>query len=291
MTNATFLQSLTNPSAPATDSPYLETDWAIRRNVTKALFDVSNALTTVNSGVFVTGNTLNNLVSGGSGATIAGPGSGTAIAAVYNGTLRTLGAASFGAVTLPGDGYFYIPTAQNRVLITFWLRAVKTGWTAGALCGLIGAGTGTGASTQYVMYLQDSSGSDGVIDLAVVRLRGAAANIDCNLNGSGLDALLDGSLHQVGILLEISGGLGRASLYVDEVLAAQSGQASMTTFNRPVGSTAVLFAGPGISYLATNNAALDTRIGRPAVHYLTDSTITVADILARETQAAAGFLS
>ena len=290
MPNATLLAALADPTAPFTDARYFEKDYAIRRGATKALFDVSNTDTTSNTGVFLNTAPLNNLVVSGTGATVAGPGSGTGFPAIVTGTLRSSGAHGFAAINLPGDNHFYIPASETKVLVTFYLRMLKTGFSAGYFPGLIGAGTGTGANTQWAFYVQDT-GSDGTLDNATLRVRTpAGTNLDAALTGAALDALLDGDLHQVGLYMTRVADVGQCSIYVDGVLQIESSTSSMTAFNRPASSVAQAFTGPGLGYVCNpsgTNGLQDTRMGRFAVHYLTSSNLTVAEILADEAVAAA----
>ncbi|NBB51493.1 hypothetical protein GVN24_24720 [Rhizobium sp. CRIBSB] len=289
MPDRVLLKTTASPTTtPARGRQFIEKDWAIRRGATKALLDFSNPETVAQTGNIATNTVLNNLCAAPSNGSVAGP--NNTWPPVFQGTLRTLNAAQvWQAVGLPVDNYFYIPAAETEALVVFWLRLEKSGWAANVMAGVIGVGNGANAGIQWAFYIQDDAG-DGVLDRASLWLRTpAGANLRAEITGADLDALANGSLHQVGLHMTHSrGGLGQCHVYVDGVLKASSGTSAMTAFNRPTGGavTAGLFGHNGFGVLAANPAR-DTRIGRPQIHYLDNSGLTVADILARDVQAAA----
>lgn len=290
MAQTTIIKAQANPSVTAADDLYFEKDWAIRRPVWKALLDFSNPKTVAQTGALSNGMSLVNLVEGGANGSVQG-----SFAAVHNGTIRSAGASNLAALVLPGDGCFYIPPATQKALVITWMRAPKTGWPAGTLVGVIGAGTGANNATQWTFYLQDATGSDGVIDRATLRVRsGPAAWLDTVLlAGADLDNLLDGNLHQIGMLMECDGTTGRATIYVDGDVVA-SASVAMTAFNRPASSVANAMNGGNVginSPTATALAAQDMRVTRLGAIYLDGYDITPAEVLAMDAEAAAGFVS
>jgi len=289
MAQTTIIKAQANPSVTAADDLHFENDWAIRRPVWKALLDFSNPKTVAQTGALTNGTPLVNLVEGGANGSVLG-----SFAAVHNGTIRSAGASNLAALVLPGDGAFYIPAATQKVLSIAWARAPKTGWAAGLFPAVVAVGTGANNATQWCFYFQDASG-DGVMDRATLRLRsGPVAWLDTVLlAGADLDNLLDGNLHQIGMLMECDGTTGRATIYVDGVVVA-SASAPMTAFNRPASSVAYAMNGGAAgltSVTATANAAQDMRVTRLGMVYLDGYDTTPEEVLALDAEAAAGFVS
>lgn len=287
---STFIVSDSDPTNPPESIPFVEKDAAILRGVTKALFDFSNPETVAQGVALPLFTKLNNLVVGGNPATTSGP-NGSSFPAVYNGTLRSIGAGDPGGgstVALPSD--FNLPDTTQRFLSVIWLRAVKAGWPANSLNGVFGVGENN--NIQQALWLAaDASG--GITSLRFrMHSRAVAAFLDCAITaGAALDTVLDGNLHQIGLAFEVVNGIGTQRIYCDGALLATNSGA--TTGVRASAIKGSLFAAPSVSAsTGTGKGNLDTRIGRPQLHDLTSRPeLAFTDILERDRNAARGYLS
>lgn len=286
---STFVVADSDPINPPASIPFVEKDAVILRGVTKALLDFSNPETVAQGVALPLLTNLKNLVVGGAPATTSGPG-GSAFPAVYNGTIRSIGAGDPGSgstVILPSD--FNLPETTQRFLSVIWLRAVKAGWPASSLNGVFGVGE----TNNIQQALWARAGADGVISSLQFRMhsRAAAAFIDCIISpGADLDSVFDGNLHQIGLAFEVSDGIGTQRIYRDGALLATASGA--TTGVRASAIKGFLFGAPAASAsTGTGKGSLDTRIGRPQLHDLTSRPeLAFTDILERDRNAANGYL-
>lgn len=281
-----FVKTDANPTTAPATMPYLENDYAIVRGVTLAMFDWSNEKTYSGTGVISGGSSFGNLASGGAAASIP-QGSGSSFPALFQGTLKVQGQVSAGGYPL-----INLPTTFNfspsvmKSLIALWAKFPSTGFSASAIVGLIGSGTGIGSSLQWHVYAQaDASGN---LNNITFRVRGSSANIDCVLSGATLAAFLDGNLHQLGFAFEIMNGVGKGYIYIDGVLKVTGSSGAMTSYNQPDG-TPVFFSAPGVGTLS--GTGLDARMGRISCHDLTNrSDLSFTDLLTKDSASAAGYV-
>lgn len=287
---STFIVADSDPTNPPASIPFVEKDAVILRGVTKALLDFSNPETVAQGVPLPISSILKNLVVGGSPATTSGPG-GSIFPAVYNGTLRSIGAGDPGGgstVALPAD--FNLPEATQRFLSVIWLRAVKEGWPASSLNGIYGIGESS--NIQQALWL--AADASGVITSLRFRMhsRAVAAFLDCIIApGDALTTVFDGNLHQIGLAFEVVNGIGTQRIYCDGALLATNSGA--TTGVRASAIKGSLFAAPSVSAsTGTGKGNLDTRIGRPQLHDLTSRPeLVFTDILERDRNAARGYLA
>ena len=115
-------------------------------------------------------------------------------------------------------------------------------------------------------------------------------HIEIVLSGAAFTALLDG-LHQIAFAMQIVNGVGQIFVYAGVQIAA-SGTYAMTQFNQLSNPPAFFGFAPGAGASLSNGAAGNTKWGRPAFHDLTSrSDLSFANLLARDIEAAAGYLA
>lgn len=285
-----FLTADANPSSPLASNPYVNDDSAIIRTATLAMFDWSNSITWNSAGNVTGGSSFTNLAKDTSGTRLASASltsnSGNFFPPVVNGCLVHAGG-TFGTNQHIAIPQLDFDVAVTRSLVSIFAELpVNIG--ASAIRGLAGSGTSSGINTQWVVWL--SAGTDGVPTTLKFRVRGTSGDIDANVTGAALTAILDGNLHHLGFAVEISDSTATIRIFVDGVQAA-SGTGTMSAYNQPSTPVNSYLAGPGVSGLVQAPAGSGGRYGRISVWNLTGRSETFAEILARDAQGAAGFVS
>ncbi|WP_288390193.1 hypothetical protein [uncultured Acinetobacter sp.] len=280
---STFLKSDSDVTDPLSTMPYLEKDAAITRGVTLGLFDLSNPDCYAGAGNIMGTTSFLNLVKDGAAAALGG--------------LTTQGyrAVERGMIPLKtpvsGSPPFNFPANASldatvtRALISFFMAFDNTGLTASSTTALAGMGTGTGTALKWVVYLV--ANADGGAATLQFRVRGASANIDCNLT-TDLATIFNGTTRQFAFSVEIKSGIAYLSIYIDgEVKATASG--AMTAFNQ-VGTQPVFIGGPGAGSIGSRN--VNAWMGRFMINNLSArSDLTFDQLLEKDRNAAAGYIT
>lgn len=281
-----FLKTDANVSEPLVTMPYIEDDYAIIRNVTLAMFDWSNEKTYSGSGNIAVGSSFGNLVAGGANAAILGA-PVYYFPPLYQGALKVQGQVSGSGqpvISLPASFNFSPSVAKSLVVI--WAKLPTGRLMANSFYGLCGAGTGSGASTQWAVAIHTNASGD--IDYLRFLVRGTTENIICDLSGEALTELLGSQLHQLGFAFEIKNGVGITYIYVDNVLKATGQSKAILNYTQP-GGTPSMFSAPGYSSISGTN--IDARLGRISCHDLTNRPdLSFGDILLKDKISARGYV-
>lgn len=290
-----FVKTDTDPTTPLNTMPYIEKDAAIIRGVTLAMFDFSNSDCYSGTGNIVGGATTFSDLTVNASKARAQNNSTHIFAPLENGMIKTQGGSGSGRyITLPAT--FKYSSSVKRSLNIGYFRIPKTGYTASSLSGLIGAGSGGGATElQYLVYAQ--SDSSGNLTTLRFRVKGTGgANIDVDITGTNLAKITGTTTQQFGFAVSIntSTNIATLSVYIDgELINSASGSMiEFVQYNSSGGSATLqtIFIGPSVSY--SSNQTNDIRIGRVSAHDLTNrSDLSFTDILTKDRSAAAGYIN
>lgn len=276
---------------PSNLIPYAELDDAIVRGITKGLLDFSNPETYAPAAAIPAAATMKSLTSDAGIATVGAPG----FAAIANGLLDFGHAdtATSKALTLPDT--FKLPATSKRFAAILWVKIPTSGWQ-----------TASGNVTNQLLGWLDNTGSlaQWGITLVTVQATGVPGSLGFiapsnGSIGSGSQAFLstpdtlalgDGAVHQVGVYFDGSAGTTRTmQISVDKV--------SKTTVSGAWDNSALNTASTAAPGLGRRSAAFQaayaagTKMGRPSLWDLTGSSLTFADVLARDWDAAQGYIS
>lgn len=281
---STFVKTDADPTTPLSTMPYIEKDAAIVRGVSKVLIDVSNTECYNGTGNIYGGTVLKNLVVG---ANAGGDMTATGLPQQF---LRPISRGmlplkdSVGSMNLkltPND-VFGVNVTRSLVIFHFAFDGV--GFTGNETTGFAGSGTGTGASLAWAVYLYCSG---GVIQKLQFRVQGNV-QINCELSGSELLALFDGTVHQYGFSVEIKNSIATLKLYVDGVEKAST-SGSMDHYNVVADDVPIFNVAPAAAGWSARN--VNAFIGRMSLHDLTNrSDLSFTDILTKDRNAAVGYV-
>lgn len=262
--------------------PYAELDDAIVRSLTRGLLDFSNPDCYSGSGAIAAGTVMQSLTTDRGAATAA-----TALGAVTNGLLGLPNTVSGPKLNLPDT--FKLPATCKKFLAILWLKAPKTGWAAsGSLYSLMGVLNNVTTTAQWGVSLTNNTGTIAQANV-YVPVSDTSAGTAFTVNGSALDSLLDGTLHQLALEWEVDAVADTytARLYRDGAQVG-IGTGSFTAATITVPATAPCIGRAGSSFLTA--FAPGVYVGRPSLWDLSGSGRSVANILADDADAAAGYL-
>jgi hypothetical protein len=269
--------------------PYLEKDEAIIRSLTTSMLDFSHPETYSGSGAISIGQTFKSLTSDAAIASAL-----TAYPAVSGGLVTASGVSP--RISLPAG--FKFATNVTKFMVILWCKLPATGWSvaggsttrqllgyiASASIGQWGIGISTGlnvdAPTSLNAFFPGIAFTVGTTDIVPTVL--ALSNADTL-------ALCDGNLHQVAIVWSGDATLHtqHREIYVDKVLKAQADVAwTPGVITAPVADCNLMQCGAFQGAYPAN-----LKLGRPSAWNLSGSAVTPTEILARDWDAAQGYLS
>lgn len=264
--------------------PYVEKDEAIIRALTKGMLDFSHPDCYAGSGAVASGTTFASLTSDAGVAT-----AGTALGTVANGMLP-MGSATSAHIALPDT--FKLPNTTKKFLAIVWAKLPASGWpgTGATSNSLLAHASNTTTLGQWGIHIRHVLAT-GIPDALLFQSpKSGSTSIGVALSGVDTLAVCDGNLHQIACVWDGStpGTLTRA-VYVDKVSKTVStpSEAWDNTFPTP---TAVARLGACPAFQSKAPTAGIT-LGRPSLWNLTDSSKSVAEIIAADWDAAQGYLS
>lgn len=276
---------------PDNKIPYAELDDAIVRGVAKGLLDFSNPETYAATGAIPASATMKSLTSDLGVATVGAPG----FAAISNGFLdfSHTDTGSSKALTLPDT--FKLASTAKRFAAILWVKLPTSGWqtaSGNVTNQLLGWMENTTTLAQWGMILTtvQATGVPGSLGFVFPATGSNGTGSVSFLSTPDTLALGDGAAHQVGVHFDGSAGSTRiAQISVDRVIKAN---ASGAWDNSPLNTAASSAAGLGRRSPAFQAVyAAGTKLGRPSLWDLTGSSLSFADVLSRDWDAAQGYLS
>lgn len=272
---------------PSNLIPYLEKDEAIVRGVTKGMLDFSNTETYAGTGAIPVNTTMKSLTSDAGIATV---GPTTPFAAIEGGMLP-MPVAGTPYLTLPDT--FKLPSTCKKFVAIVWAKLPAGAWPTpeigGNIFSLFGYMSNSSSLAQWGLAVQNSPSTGLPTNILAYIPVSSTTGVGVAMNPGAALAAFDGNLHQ--FALEWDGttpGIALRKAYIDRIenLVSSPSAAWDNAISTPV---AVARLGACPAFQREYPAGLF--VGRPSLWDLTGSTLTTADVLQRDWDAAQGYLA
>lgn len=274
-----------NFTDPSNLIPYLEKDDAIVRNVTKSLVDFSNTASLPTSGALPSGTTATSLT------VDAGTGISSGPFPAVSGGLIDLGGTSL-AWNLPNT--FKLANGCKRFLVICWVKLPSSGYQTGSANisqAIISNASNTSTLAQWFFNLTTVQATGLVANLQWGGpFNSSGATTYCNLTSGDTSTLCNGSVHQLAGYFDgenVGAGSAQGSIWMD---GTQKVAGNLFTWDGSIiqpASTARF----GTQTAFQQNYPTGFKVGRASMWDLTGTSWTPTQILARDSTAAAGYIS
>lgn len=270
---------------PSNLIPYLEKDEAIVRGVTKGVVDFSNPETYAGTGAIPVNTTMKSMTSDAGIATV---GPTTPFAAISGGMLP-LPVSGSPYITLPDT--FKLPSTCKKFVAIVWAKLPSGAWpnpgSGGLQFSLAGYMSNSSSLAQWGLSARISAVT-GLPDAFLMYMPVSSTTAaGFAMNTTAALAAFDGNLHQFAAEWDgTTPGISLRRAYIDKVANSTSSGAWDNAINTPA-ATVRLGACP--AFQTVYPAGLF--VGRLSLWDLTGSTLTTAEVLQRDWDAAQGYLS